>query len=76
MEGEGFSPGRCSVGKQYGSGSHCATARRKWSKEGKKIAILNYFQEKEGANAGCRKGMCQYWKNYGLFELEEKHMIS
>ena len=70
-EGEGFSPSRCPVGKQRGPGRHPATARGKWSKEDNKMAILCYFKAKEGPNIGYRKRMHPYWKDYGLFELEE-----
>ena len=73
-EGEDFSPGRCPVGKQRGSGCYPATARRKWSKEDNKMAVLSYLQAKEGPNIGHRKRMHQYWKDYGQFELEEQHL--
>ena len=73
-EGGDFSPGRCPVGKQWGLGRHPAIARRKWSKEGNKMAILCYLRAKEGPNIGYRKRMHQYWKDYGLFELEEQHL--
>ena len=39
-EGEGFSRGKCPVGKQHGPGCHHAATRRKWSKEDNKMAIL------------------------------------
>ena len=42
-KGEGFSPGRCHVGKQRGPGRHPATARRKWSKEDNKVAMSCYL---------------------------------
>ena len=38
------------------------------------MAILCYLQEKERPNIGYRKRMHQYWKGYGLFELEEQHL--
>ena len=38
------------------------------------MAILCYLQAKEGPNIGYRKRMHQYWKDYGLFELEEQHL--
>ena len=39
-EGEGFSAHRCSVGNQRWLGRHPGTARRTWSKEDSKVAIL------------------------------------
>ena len=60
--------------KQRRPGHHPATACRKSSKEDKKMAILCYFQATEGPNIGYRKRMHQYWKDYGLFELEEQHL--
>ena len=62
------------VGKQRDPSRHLATARRKRSKEDNKMAILCYLQAKEGPNIGYRKRMRQYWKDYGLFELEEQHL--
>ena len=41
-------------------GDHPGTARRTWSKEDNKVAILCYLQAKEGPNIGYRKGMHQY----------------
>ena len=38
------------------------------------MAILCYLQAKEGPNIGYRKRMHQYWKEYGLFDLEEQHL--
>ena len=38
------------------------------------MAILCYLQAKKGPNIGDRKRMHQYWKDYRLFELEEKHL--
>ena len=73
-EGEGLSSGRCPVDKKRGPGRHPATARRKWLKEDNKMAILCYLQPKKGPNIGFRKRMHQYWKDYGLFELEEQHL--
>ena len=52
MEGEGFLLDRCHLGKQRGPSHYSATARRKWSKEGNKMAILCYLQAKEGQNIG------------------------
>ena len=72
-EGEDFSPGRGPMGKQHGPGRHPATAGRRWSKEHNKMAILWDWQAKEEPNIGSRKRMHQYWKDYGLFELEEQH---
>ena len=63
-EGEGFSPGRCPVGKY----------RSKKSKEDKKMAILCNLQAKEEIDIGYRKRTRQYWKNYALFELQEQHL--
>ena len=63
-EGEGFSPGRCPVGKY----------RSKKSKEDKKMAILCNLQAKEETDIGYRKRTRQYWKNYALFELQEQHL--
>ena len=73
-EDEGFLPGKCSIGKQGGQGYRTATARMKWSKEDNKMAMLCYFQVKEGPNIGYRKKMHQYWKDCGLFELEGQHL--
>ena len=73
-EDEGFLPGKCSIGKQGGQGYRTATARIKWSKEDNKMAMLCYFQVKEGPNIGYRKKMHQYWKDCGLFELEGQHL--
>ena len=42
-EGEGFSSGRCPVGKQHGPGRHPATVRRKCSREDHMMAILCYL---------------------------------
>ena len=53
IEGEGFSPSRCLVGKQHRPGCHPATTSRKWSKEDNKIAILCFLQAKDQ--------MTQYW---------------
>ena len=39
-EGEGFSSGKCPVGKQHRPGCHHATTCRKRSKEDNKVAIL------------------------------------
>ena len=72
-EGEGFSPCRCPLCKQRGPGRHPATAGRRWSKEHKKKAILCDLQAKEEPNIGSRKRMYQYWKDYGLFELDGQH---
>ena len=63
-----------SRGKQHGPRCHPATARRKRSKEDNKMAILCYLQAKKRPNIGDRKRMHQYWKDYRLFELEEKHL--
>ena len=49
IEGEGFSPSRCLVGKQHRPGCHPATTSRKWSKEDNKMAILCFFASK-GSN--------------------------
>ena len=38
------------------------------------MALLCYLQAKEGPNIGYRKRMHQYWKEYGLFDLEEQHL--
>ena len=38
------------------------------------MAISCYLQAKEGPNVSYGKIMHQYWKNYGLFELEEQHL--
>ena len=38
------------------------------------MAVLCYLKAKEGPNIGYRKRMHQYWKDYGLFELEEQHL--
>ena len=38
------------------------------------MAILCYLQAKEGPNIDYRQIMHQYWKYYGLFELEEQHL--
>ena len=54
-EGEVFLPGRYPKGKQHEPGCHPATARRKWSKEDNKMAILCYLQVKEGPSIGYRK---------------------
>ena len=54
-EGEVFSLGRYPKGKQHEPSCNPATARRKWSKEGNKMAILCYLQAKEGPNIGYRK---------------------
>ena len=35
-----------------------------------------YLQAKEGPNIGYRKTAHQYWKDYELFELEERHLAS
>ena len=59
-EGEGFSPGRCPVGKQCEPGRHPVTARRKWSKEDNKMIILCYLQAKERPNIDYRKRTRQY----------------
>ena len=67
-------PDRCPVCKQCGSGCHPATARRKWSEQDNKMAILCYLQATERPNIGYRKRMHQSWKDYGLFELEEQHL--
>ena len=72
-EGKGFSPSRYLVGKQRGPG-HPVTARRKYSKEDNKMAMSRYLQAKEGLNIGYRKRTHKYWKDYGLFELEEQHL--
>ena len=45
------------------------------SNKDNKMAILCYFQAKEGPNIGYRQIMHQYWKDYGLFKLEEQHMV-
>ena len=37
------------------------------------MAILCDLQAKEEPNIGSRKRMHQYWKDYGLFELEGQH---
>ena len=73
-EDKSFSPTRYPEGKQHGPGRHLAIARRKWSKQYSKMAILYYLQAKEGPNIGYRKRMHQYWKDYGLFELKEQHL--
>ena len=39
-EGEGFPTHRCSVGNQRELDRHPGTARRTWSKEDSKVAIL------------------------------------
>ena len=44
IKGEGFSPGRCLVGRQRGHDCHPTTALRKWSKEDNKMAILFYYK--------------------------------
>ena len=62
-EGEGVSPGRCPVGKQYEPSRYPATAIRKWSKGDNKMAILCYLQAKEGPSFGYRKKMHQYPRN-------------
>ena len=69
-EGEGFLPSRCLVGEQREPGLHPASARMKWSKEDNKIAILCCLQAKEELNIGYRKRMHQYWKDYGMYELD------
>ena len=62
-EGEGFLAGRCPMGKQ----------RSRESKKDNKMAILCNLQAKKGPNIEHRKRM--YQKDYGLFELHEKHLV-
>ena len=44
------------------------------SNKDNKMSILCCFQAKEGPNIGYRQRMHQYWKDYGLFQLEEQHL--
>ena len=72
--GEGFLSGKCPVSRQCGLDHHPATARRKWSKQHNKMAILCYLQAKGVPNIVYRKRMHQYCKDCGLFELGEQHL--
>ena len=38
------------------------------------MAILCNLQAKEGPNIGYRKRMHQYWKDDGLFEVQEQYL--
>ena len=69
-ESEGFSPGSCPVDKQHGPGCHPATARRKRSKRITRWIRHVICKQKKGPNIGYKKRIHQYWKDYGLFELE------
>ena len=63
-EGESFSPGRCLMGKKKSTES----------KKDNKMAILCNLQAKEGSSIKYRKRIHQYWKNYGLLELQKQHL--
>ena len=43
-------------------------------KKDNKMAILCNLQAKEGSSIKYRKRIYQYWKDYGLLELQKQHL--
>ena len=74
---EGFSPGRCPMEEQRGSGRHPATApriqRRKWSQEDNRV-VMECYQSEPRRN-GHRKRMHRYWMEKEMFPVTEQWLL-
>ena len=75
--GEGSSPGRCFLVRQWGPGRHPTTVRTKWSKNMDKIVTKCFFRSKPFDDdgkpiRGYRQRMMQKWKEHGIFEITEQ----
>ena len=69
--GEGATPGRCSLVRQWQLGRHPTTVRTKWSKKVIKIVMECFFRSKPFDDdskpiRGCRQRMMQEWKEHGV----------
>ena len=77
--GEGSSPSRCSLVRQWGPGRHPTTVRTKWSKNVNKIIMEFFFRSKPFDDdgepiRGYRQQMMQEWKEHGVFEITEQRL--
>ena len=77
--GEGSSPSRCSLVRQWGHGRHPTTVRTKWSRNVNKIVMDCFFRSKtfddDGKTIrGYRQLMMQEWKEHGVFEITEQRL--
>ena len=77
--GEVFSPHRCSLVRQRGSGRHPTTVRSSWSKNVNKIVMecffrIKHFHDDGKPIRGYRQRMMQEWKEHGVFEITEQRL--
>ena len=77
--GEGSSPGRCFLVRQWGPGRHPTTVRTKWSKNMDKIVTKCFFRSKPFDDdgkpiRGYRQRMMQEWTEHGVFEITEQRL--
>ena len=75
--GEGTSPSRRSLVRQWGPSRHPTTVRTKWSKNVNKIVINCFFRSKPFDDdgkliRGYRQQMMQEWKEF--FEITEQRL--
>ena len=61
---EGPSSGRSFVAQQHEPGRNPTTARKTWSKNDNKLAMMSYFKS-EPLKRGYRKRMLEIWKEIG-----------
>ena len=70
---EGPSSGRSLVAQQHEPGRNPTTARKTWSKNDNKQAMMSYFKS-EPLKRGYRKRMLEIWKEIGTFDLKEQQL--
>ena len=70
---EGPSSGRILVAQQHQPSRYPATARKTWSKNDNKLAMMSYFKS-EPLKRGYRKRLLEIWKEIGTFDLKEQQL--
>ena len=70
---EGRSSGRNLMAQQHEPDRNPATARKMWSKNNNKLAMMSYFKS-EPLKRGYRKRMLEIWKEIGTFDLKEQQL--